>query len=1080
MAKQLEEAWAAAIDQEGTYADASCVLEIDVLPPTGEGEAVDAGLWPMTTFDVVRSVLMSLRDVRAEVLPERWEVLLMDGDHAGYALVVEGLERIRTLCETDNPWLVAHKWVMTRVEDSVRFPQTYVVGLKGSVVNVVDVATKAAGSWWAAADKLTRLKKEFKYVHMETGIVYHLIMEQGANGQGQGSEAGFRLKARWSHSASRRDKARRGASAKGPEAGAAVAADAALKADVNNVLRHGLRLASIARNEPVPMKVNASADVLAGYNKLISTARRGAGRGQARGAGTGDGRPFFVAPKPVTLEQVHLIDPETRFGAVSIQSDYCVTDKADGERMLFYVHSDGTCYLINNALDVRNTGIVAKSSRLHNSLADGEYIDATSMRFPGQKSLFAAFDVYFFNGHSLINRPLMESVASVRGGAGAGAGRNDGRNDGRNNNRPQAAEQGPSGARNTIMREMFEDIGMWNLSQSPMSLTMKAHRHAPGAAIFKAAAEVLASSERLPYANDGLIFTPANLFVWGVYANGRPVSIAPELGRWDRVFKWKPADQNSIDFLVRDTERVKMVGAQRFKGFQLLCGLNMGKTKPITVPEGMRYLHDPEARGEVLALRERYEPAPFDPVSYYQEGVDVAWIPIDGDGQCRTTDGEVMTDESIVEFRYIVEGEGAEGAEADASGAGWRPMRLREDKTRLYRTSHNISRAANDMGTARNIWITIFEPVTREMVSGAADAMNAAEGAKESSVENRYYARDIARYHLLSVNMQNFHNLVVKRFMFEYPDVSYRRTLLELACGQAGDLPRWTDAGYAMVVGIDKNQNNIEDPANGAYARGLRVLTERRGRHHTGEPPGMAFLIGDCGELLSTGAAFRDAAAEESGKLWSALSGGKTSAEYVRAIAAGFREAGGGSGSRGLHFDVVSCEFAVHYFFKSAETLDAFLTNVSSHLRQGGYFLTTFMDGDSVHDALDKEVVSGRGGVVKGVVANTVIWAVQRLWTGVYDPATEDVYGKEIGVYLENTRQTITEYLVPFDVLKQKAAAHGLKLDRSETFGRTFERESAAHSTWEDPMHHIFDKFRREPVQRRFSSFNRWAVFRKA
>jgi SAM-dependent methyltransferase len=657
----------------------------------------------------------------------------------------------------------------------------------------------------------------------------------------------------------------------------------------------------------------------------------------------------------------------------------------------------------------------------------------------------------------------------MRGGAGAGR-----------NNRPQAAEQGPSGARNTIMREMFEDIGMWNLSQSPMSLTLKNHRHAPGPAIFKAAAEVLASSERLPYANDGLIFTPASLYVWGVYANGRPVSIAPELGRWDRVFKWKPADQNSIDFLVRDTERVKMVGAQRFKGFQLLCGLNMGKTKPITVPEGMRYLHDPEARGEVLALRERYEPAPFDPVSYYQEDVDVAWIPIDGDGQCRTTDGEVMTDESIVEFRYIVPGGAEPEGAVGASGAGWRPMRLREDKTRLYRSTHNISRAANDMSTARNIWITIFEPVTRAMVSGA-DAVSMAEiTAKEASVENRYYARDIARYHLLSVNMQNFHNLVVKRFMFEYPDVSYRRTLLELACGQAGDLPRWTDAGYAMVVGIDKNQNNIEDPANGAYARALRVLTERRGRRDA-PPPGMAFLIGDCGELLSTGAAFRDAAAEESAALWTALSGGRTggtSAEYVRAIAAGFRETG--SGSRGLHFDVVSCQFATHYFFKSAETLDTFLTNVAGHLRPGGYFLATFMDGDSVHDALEKEVASGRGGVVKGVVANTVIWAVQRLWTGVYDPATEDVYGKEIGVYLENTRQTITEYLVPFDVLKQKAAAHGLKLDRSETFGQTFERESRAHSTWEDPLKRIFDQFRREPVQRRFSSFNRWAVFRKA
>jgi len=1052
----LEATWKAAI-LEAPVEGESPLLEIDVLPPIGEGAGVDgdAALWPMATFDAVRSVLVSLRDIKAEVLPERWEVLVMDGNHAGWTLVVEGLERIRTLCETDNPWLVSHKWVMTCVEDSMRFPQAHVIGFKSSVYNIVECADKETGGWWAAAEKLTRLKKEFKYVHVETGIVYCLIMEQSANGAT--SEAGFRLKARWSH---RRNK-------KKVELHSDAAIDAAITTDVSNVLRHGLRLASIARNEPMPMTIRTSDAILAGYNKLISTARRNV---------RGDSRPFFVAPKPVTLEQVHLIDPETRFGAVSIQGNYCVTDKADGERMLLYVHSDGTCYLINNAMELRHTGIVARSSRLHNSLVDGEYIDATSMRFPGQKSMFAAFDVYFFNGHSLINRPLMESGQDARNHGGAGP------RQGARNQDPgvSGARNQESGSRNTIMREMFEDIGMWNVSQSSMTLTLKRHRHAPGHAIFKAAADVLADSEKLPYANDGLIFTPANLYVWGVYANGRPVSIAPELGRWDRVFKWKPADQNSIDFLVRATDRVKMVGATRFKGFQLLCGLNMGKTKPITVPEGMRYLHDPAARTEVMAQRERYEPAPFEPFSYYKEGVDIAWIRVDGDGKCRTTDGEVVTDESIVEFRYLIPTDSTMESEAIASDMnGWRPMRLREDKTRIYRISHNISRAANDMSTARNIWITIFEPVTREMVTGADPVSMAEIAAKEASVENRYYARDIARYHLLSVNMQNFHNLVVKRFMFEYPDVSYRRTLLELACGQAGDLPRWTDAGYAMVVGIDKNQNNIEDPANGAYARGLRVMTERRGRHQTGEPPGMAFLIGDCGALLSTGAAFRDAASEESAQLWSALSGGKTSAEYVRAIAAGFRESAGPSSSRGLHFDVVSCQFAIHYFFKSSETLDAFLTNVAGHLRPGGYFLATFMDGNSVHEALEKEVASGKSGVVKGVVANTVIWAVQRLWNGAYDPATEDVYGKEIGVYLENTRQTITEYLVPFDVLVNKAAAHGLKLERSETFARTYERESQAHSTWEDPLHHILDKFKREPVQRRFSSFNRWVVFRK-
>ena len=49
-----------------------------------------------------------------------------------------------------------------------------------------------------------------------------------------------------------------------------------------------------------------------------------------------------------------------------------------------------------------------------------------------------------------------------------------------------------------------------------------------------------------------------------------------------------------------------------------------------------------------------------------------------------------------------------------------------------------------------------------------------------------------------------------------------------------------------------------------------------------------------------------------------------------------------------MAFDVVSCQFAAHYFFKNAETLGNFCGIVGSRLRKGGYFVCTCMDADLI------------------------------------------------------------------------------------------------------------------------------------
>jgi len=968
--------------------------------------------WDIQDFERMESVLLSLPDVTTTVTPEILTVLLAD---AGWQLVIEGAVHIQTFCQTENPFLVPHRWELHELVRSIEVPR--VLPMRGHATLMVrherEVGLEDMRSMWnTSASKVYRLRKEFRHmIKAGNGLSYALVVEKSLHGSGEALQSTDLLS---SQSATVQAQVRLGGARS-----AAKDADRALG-------QHALRLAAIVRNDPLLMTVDQHAQVLAAYGRLVARTKRAPRSPDARFY-----EPFFLAPKPVTLEQVHLIDPATRFGAVTIQADYAVTDKADGERMLMYVHTDGNAYLINSALQVVSTGVQVRSANLHNTLIDGEYLPAHTLKYPGQRNIFAAFDIYFINGSSTLNMPLF-------GGEGREA--REGRYD--------------------VLKSIFGELGNWNTAQSNLQLLCKTHRRAQGAEMFVAAREALVEAERSPYHNDGLIFTPTKLFVWGVYPNGRTVNVTPEMTGWDRVLKWKPADQNSIDFLVRDTgieKRHPLDASKRLRQFQLFCGYNVAKNTAISVRSGLELLHDAAARTDHQTKMKIYMEHPFEPFSYYEPDVDKAWFEVgDAGADAFTLDGERIESDTIVECRYDVD------ARDVPAPLRWRAMRLRKDKTRLYRTNRAIGRAANDMKTARNIWVSMHEPVTRAMITGDAAIPLLEWTAKESSAEERYYARDIPRYHLLSVNMQNFHNIVIKNQLFERPPVAQRRRLLELACGQAGDLPRWMSAGYRYVMGVDYNKNNIEDVANGAYARVLRSMGEAS--------PTAVFLVGDCGKSLRDGSAFDHS--PESAEVWRDVTRRDVSAAGLAPIKA-FHEGVCDKGR--LQFDVVSCQFALHYFLRSAATLDGFLQNVTEHLVEGGYFLATFMDGETVHRQLAR---APQGPLLKGVVGGTVIWAVQGQYTG-FSQSTEDVYGKEIGVYLENTRQTIVEFLVPMTVLEAKAAAHGLVLEATELFHQTYERESRQHTSRDDPLFSIFQRLRHEHAQRAFSGLNRWVVFRK-
>jgi len=180
-------------------------------------------------------------------------------------------------------------------------------------------------------------------------------------------------------------------------------------------------------------------------------------------------------------------------------------------------------------------------------------------------------------------------------------------------------------------------------------------------------------------------------------------------------------------------------------------------------------------------------------------------------------------------------------------------------------------------------------------------------------------------------------------------------------------------------------------------------------------------------------------------------------------------------------FSVCSCQFAIHYFFKNEEKLNGFFTNVSQNLKQGGYFFCTFMDGNRVISEInnnDGNMIEGRKFISSNSDKSIVTWAIIRR----FDWDIDNKYNKKIDVYIENTQQLIPEYLVDYDLLLQKAKEFNLELVESNTFEHVFDDIKSSIPEEEADMSHLQQdiiELDKDPIQKKFSFLNRYAIFKK-
>ena len=721
----------------------------------------------------------------------------------------------------------------------------------------------------------------------------------------------------------------------------------------------------------------------------------------------------FIGPNSKTLQRTNIGAIDENSNQPNIRKDFVVTEKADGERHLMFINDKGKIYLINTNMDIIFTGAKTQNEECFNSLFDGELIlhDKTGKFI----NLYAAFDVYYYKKDDVRSFPFI-----------------------------QLDDEDVKKSRFYILKYLLhivKPVSITDMSEkeektvksflqrhkksddliSPLRISCKDfYPMSPKETIFHGCNQILSKAEqdRFEYETDGLIFTH---MYYGVGSDKIGESGPKTKVTWDYSFKWKPPHQNTIDFLITTVKSsngedeitplfesgmntsAAVAQLSEYKTIELRCGFDEKKDGFINpcqdiiddkLPEFKKYENNKFSNDYIP--RRFYPTEPYDPTA----GICKIMLNIDENGvkQMFSEESDVFTDNTIVEFRYDFDRE---------DGWKWVPLRVRYDKTSQYRRGQK--QYGNSFETANQNWKSIHPAgiITEDMIRSG-------QGIPDIIVsEDVYYNTPAGK--LKTESMKNFHNLYVKKMLIK--SVSKQGdTLIDYACGKAGDLPKWIASKLSFTFGIDISKDNLENRLNGACARYLNM------RKQTKSMPYALFVNGNSAYNIKKG----DAMLNDKAKVTTAAVFGYGPRDVDKIGKGVARQYGVGDDG----FNVSSCQFAMHYFFENPDTLQGFLRNVAECTKLNGYFIGTAYDGKLVFNMLKK---TKTGESVKILEDEKKIWEITKGYgADTFDDDSSSI-GYRIDVYQESINQNIQEFLINFDYLDRVLEAYGFKvIDRVE------------------------------------------------
>ncbi len=684
----------------------------------------------------------------------------------------------------------------------------------------------------------------------------------------------------------------------------------------------------------------------------------------------------LIIPQPVTLtkDDINPFNPDT------ILFKYAVTEKADGERYILFI-TNARGYLINSKKNIIDTGI--NFSVTSDYIFDGEYI--TKDIDNEDIKLFKIFDIYYSGNQKdkYVHKLQFHSTVKT--------------------------------CRYGIIKSFKEEI-LNNLTDYTIEIDIKKYDFGTFQSkhnvdddkyltdcrnLLKRTKNILNNQKSYKYRIDGLIFLPLSFAVKAKNVYDKPDYIG---GTWNHNFKWKPPEENTIDFQVKYVKekvgtRVKdkeipfivkdNTGSEtiyKYKQLQLLVGFDSKDDKSIDIC--MKILGaKSEQKGDLI---------PFSPDD--DKVLHTTNVLVDNIKKkvlCERDNLEI-NDGDIVEMRYNPNAK---------NQMIWEPLRIRSDKTKpQYFTAAN------------NVWSTISNPVSVDLMNnGLSIAKLKKEFTKDE--ENKYYISK--QDNPITEPLRKLHNYIKTNLIIGVGSSFNKKiNILDMSIGRGGDINRYVqrDTNAKFILGLDLS-SNVEEAC------------ERYHKQRQDKPLGV-FLIGDTSQNFSIADCYDDLQGDSIDKM---VTHSKTMLNILynlkEPVPAEYKQINKKYGNLALEkFNIISSQFTFHYYFKNQKTFEGVMQNIKDNIAPKGYFIGCCYDGSKVFEALSDGKIEFKD------ENGALIYSIEKKYEiddFTYDPETEDtdnMLGQQIDVFMESIGQVIPEYLVNFKFFRHYMEKNGFKL----------------------------------------------------